>query len=213
MREKILKSIPITNKNILRSLKFAFIPIMILIFSFDIYAQSTNLMFKNLWYGFNTGNYPSSLFPTSGALADFDNDSDLDVVVSNFSITTGFTILFNNGHGLFLNPVQYPSPKPSKGIVVADFNNDGFKDLAVSNYGYLGQGNTISLLLNNGNGSFAQQLTFLSGNGPYELKAGYLNGDNFLDIVVANQNQKLNVFLNNGGNNFSNRIEYSVFSK
>ncbi len=115
MREKILNSNPIISKNIARSLKFAFIPILILIFSFDLFAQSINLLFKNVWYGFNTGNYPSSLFPTSGALADFDNDSDLDVVVSNFSITTGFTILFNNGHGFFLNPVQYPSSKSSEG--------------------------------------------------------------------------------------------------
>ena len=85
--------------------------------------------------------------------------------------------------------------------------------IAVSNYGYLGQGNTVSLFFNAGTGTFSSQVTFPAGNGPYMIACALINGDNLPDIVAANTEQKVNVLMNSGGSDFSSRTEYNVFSQ
>jgi hypothetical protein len=69
-------------------------------------------------------------------------------------------------------PVGYPSPAPvladsddtgqrrsSVSLTAADFNNDGKLDLAVANSG----ANTVSILLGNGDGTFAPKVDYATG--------------------------------------------------
>ena len=61
-------------------------------------------------------------------------------------------------------------------------NGDGKLDIVVANQG----SNNVGLLLNNGNGTFATQLTYSVGSQPYSVAVADINGDNMLDIIVAN---------------------------
>ena len=63
------------------------------------------------------------------------------------------TVMLGNGDGTFQPPVNYTVGENSKSVVVGDFNGDGKLDLAVANAANL-PGNTVSVLLGNGDGTF-----------------------------------------------------------
>ncbi|MCH7759774.1 VCBS repeat-containing protein, partial [candidate division TA06 bacterium] len=78
-------------------------------------------------------------------------------------------------------------------------------DLAVANY----SSNTISVLLNNGDGTFPPAVNYGAGNGPYSVAILDLDGLNGPDLAVANNNGgNVSVFLNNGNGTFSGFTNY-----
>ena len=66
----------------------------------------------------------------------------------------------------------------------------------VDNFG----ANTLSILLNNGSGGFTPSgAPLATGNNPYDVTVGDLDGDGDLDIAVTNSgSSSVSVFLNNG---------------
>jgi hypothetical protein len=92
------------------------------------------------------------------------------------------------------------------GIATGDFNGDGKPDLAVTN----GFSNDVSILLGNGNGTFASAATFpTDGGAPREVITGDFNGDSKLDLVVANySSDRVAVFLGNGDGTFASAATY-----
>ena len=96
------------------------------------------------------------------------------------------------------------------GVEAADVNGDTHLDLIVANYGRIGLGNTVAVLINEGNGSFAAPVTYPVGPKPYKLGVRDLNGDARPDIVVARDGQKISVLMNTG-EAFSAFVEYAVF--
>ena len=181
----------------------------------DVVASNTSNGFtfaRNVGNGFYSAPvyYTASLLSSDIAAGDFNNDGLKDVVVSN----TGYnwegntiSIFLNLGNASFAQAVNYAVGTGPTGVTAADLDNDGDNYIAVANYGYLGQGSTVSVLINNGNATFQSALTFPGGNAPNKIRAARINGDNFLDLVIANATGKVNLIFNSGNNNFANRVE------
>lgn len=109
----------------------------------------------------------------STCIEDFDNDGDMDFLLSNISDTNKF--YRNNGDGTFTNiyaSTGIPAQVGSWEIQGGDFNNDGFIDFIWQN--------GKELFLNNGDLTFTgYDLGFSEGG------IGDLNNDGFLDLQFA----------------------------
>src|SRR5437762_823927 len=67
-------------------------------------------------------------------------------------------------------------------VAIGDLNSDGRPDLAVANQGSF----NVSVLLGNGDGTFAAAANFSAGFRPLSVAIGDLNGDGHPDLAVAN---------------------------
>ena len=142
--------------------------------------------------------------PVSVAVADFNNDLKLDIVVADQQGNT-VSVVLGNGDGTFQSHVEYFTAASPNGVVVGDFNGDGKLDLAVS----AGNGNTVSVLWGMGDGTFVGQVNAGSGDIPLALASGDFNGDGKLDLVTANSGRNsVSVILNNGNETFQARSDY-----
>ena len=146
--------------------------------------------------------FPQPIAVTTG---DFNNDNNLDVVVLNSS---SYGIMLGNGAGDF-GPLQtFSLGTKASSVSVGDFTGDGKLDLAIANE----QPNSVSILVGNGSGAFTagSTLTFNSPSGIPRLSAvADFNGDNKLDIAVADRNtQAILVFLGNGNGTFAAPASY-----
>ena len=122
--------------------------------------------------------------PYCVALADFNNDTYLDIVVTT-SETDSIVIFFGDGDGTFATSRTYSTGYRSRPytLVISDFNNDHKWDIAVANSGT----SNILLLYGSGNGTFGTEISFSLGYGyhPYSIAVIDMNSDGWMDIVVA----------------------------
>src|SRR5205085_1187753 len=112
----------------------------------------------------------------------------------------------------FLPPVNYAAGAHPTFVAVGDFNGDGTPDLVVANYGsYFSPGDTVSVLLSNGDGSFQSAGTFPAGSRPSSVAVGDFDGDGHLDLAVANEaNDTVSVLLGNGDGTFQTARNFPV---
>ncbi len=161
--------------------------------------------------GYDVGGGPTNA-PLSVAVGDFNGAGWPDLAFAN-SYTNDVGVLLNlcDGGGFFsATPTTYAAGTTPVAVVVGDFNGDGRLDLAVANAG-TDQGGTVSLLLNQGDGGFAGQVSFAVGKMPSALAEGDLNGNGRLDLVVVNfSDRTLSVLLNDGDGGFDAQTTYSV---
>ena len=89
------------------------------------------------------------------------------------------SVFLNQGNGTFTSTANYTLTTGYQPVSVAigDLNSDGKPDLAVANV----LSNTISVFLNQGNGTFPStaNYTYTSGNYPLWVAIGDLNGDGY----------------------------------
>ncbi len=142
--------------------------------------QRINLLYKNNGNGTFTevgalAGVNDGAQSWSTAVEDFDNDGDMDFLLSNISDTN--KLYRNNGNGTFTDVYASSGIGPQVGsweVQTGDFNNDGLIDFMWSN--------GKQLYLNNGN------LTFTGYNLIFNQGAmGDLNNDGFLDIQMKNK--------------------------
>lgn len=79
-----------------------------------------------------TGLGVAPFVPRSVAIADFDEDGRLDVVVGLHSGSHFVAVLLGDGEGGFQPPVTYETGIEAQVVAVADFNADGHSDVAVA---------------------------------------------------------------------------------
>jgi hypothetical protein len=138
----------------------------------------------------------------SVAVADVNQDGLPDIVVTNMCTQTsgcyGVAVLINNGIGGFNSPVGYDSGGlETGGVVVGDVNNDGAPDLVLTSncQPQTCAGGTLTLLLNNGDGTFAKAVELSDSKGPVAI--GDMNNDGNLDLVTGS-----GIMIGNGDGTF-----------
>ena len=176
----------------------------------------------------NLGNYGQG-----AACADYDNDGNVDLYVTNF----GANVLYrNNGNGTFTDvtvSAGVGDPGWSSSACFLDYNSDGHLDLFVVNYlvysldvpylpcgedgihtychPSLFEGAPDTLYRNNGDGTFTDvsQASGVGGIGGMFHGKGLggvsadFNNDGAPDLYVANDDTRNDFFYNNGDGTFS----------
>jgi len=93
------------------------------------------------------------------------------------------------------------------GVATADFNRDGKLDLVVTSSG----GNSASVLLGKGDGTFQPPVNYATDYQPAYVSVGDFNGDGKLDLVVANSGSNtVSILLGNGDGTFQPAINDTV---
>jgi hypothetical protein len=147
------------------------------------------------------------------ALGDLNNDGKLDLAVT-YHNSEVVSVLMGNGDGTFGQATNYTrgSAPQGFGLALGDVNGDGHLDIVVANTQDSNPNNSsLSVLLNNGDGTFAPHTDYAVGNRPRVVALGDLNGDGHLDIISANEAiGDVSVLLGHGDGTFGPNTDYGV---
>jgi hypothetical protein len=155
--------------------------------------------------------YPAGDEPVGIECCDVDGDGDLDLVTANRS-PSQVNVLLNNGvSGGVLQlsaPAAYAVGLAPWGVRCLRLNADARVDLVTSNF----TGKSASVLINNGNGSFAPHVDYATAqNGTYYVDTCDLDGDLDEDVVVSNlTGATITSFRNNGDGTLTKIGSYST---
>lgn len=117
------------------------------------------------------------------AAGDFNGDGKLDVAAGYGCGSAAISVLLGNGNGTFQPFVDYATAPEPVAVAVGDFNGDGKLDIATANFGNFA-GNTVSILLGNGDGTFQPHVEYQADGGSQDLVVADFNGDGKLDLAV-----------------------------
>ena len=156
------------------------------------------------------------LNPTSVAIGDFDGDGYLDLAVANHN-SANVSILQGYGDGSFSPPTNFAVGSGPISVAIGDFDGDGKPDLAVAN-----AGGGVSILRNTspyaipgipGTILFGAATNITVGSLPRFVAIGDFDGDNKLDLAVANGNDNnVSIFLNTSPPPGTGTISFSFWA-
>ncbi|WBA43500.1 T9SS type A sorting domain-containing protein [Hymenobacter canadensis] len=141
--------------------------------------------------GFNT---------SSVALADFNRDSHMDMVLTNPNANQVKVVAAAfNGVSISWSIGQFTLDLPTGGIrpvsvATSDVNRDFLPDLAVANEG----SNNVTVLLNQGGTQFGTQALYSLSGSPRQVLLTDLNRDNEPEMLVLTADNRLQVFQHTG---------------
>ena len=164
----------------------------------DVYVGDNQV---SILRGNGDGTFQSPIFLTAGdspvaiITAQFNDDNRdgwvnerdaVDLAVVNLD-SNEVTIFVNDGGGEFPTGIDVPASSSTAAMPIsltaADLDRDGDLDLAVADLA----SDTVSILVNAGNGSFVRLPDALSaGTGPQAVIAADLEGDGDFDLIVTN---------------------------
>lgn len=140
--------------------------------------------------------------PQSISVGDLNGDARPDIVTSNFTGSNLVSVLLNtspgNGSTSFAAKSDFTAGSFPTDVAIADLDNDANAEMIVTN----GNANSVTIFKNTISGgilSFQPKTEIPSGTFPVSVVAGEINGDNWMDFVVANNSSStITVFKNTG---------------
>lgn len=173
------------------------------------YGQN-NLLYRNDGSGTFTF-MNTSIVSTDGGFSetcswgDYDNDSDLDLYVTNSDPPFNNYLYMNNGSGDFIKidtGIAVSETFTSRGITWIDYDNDGDQDIFVCNE----NNQKNNLYENMGSGYFVK---ITAGDIVNDVASswtgswGDIDNDGDMDLFVGNWGQSDNLYINNGDKTFA----------
>jgi hypothetical protein len=145
--------------------------------------------------------------PAWTAIADFNGDGKADLAVAT---DNGVSFLPGNGDGTFGTRQDVAAGGQASYLAAADLNGDGKPDLAAINPQTAGGGgNSLTVLLGNGNGTFNLSKTYPTRVGPGSVTVADFNHDGKPDLAVPTffgptaANSTVQLFQNAGAGKFT----------
>ncbi len=135
------------------------------------------------------------------ALADFDGNGTLDLVVVNGGGQAD-AVYSNDGSGNF-SPMATLGNSFGQAVAVGDFNNDGNRDIAIAAVG----GNPV--YHGNGNGGFSLHATLGNANS-LDVAVAEFDANGRGDLVFANVGSASRVWTKNSGAGFSSADQLNI---
>jgi hypothetical protein len=127
------------------------------------------------------------------AIGDIDGDGKQDLVVAN-AISNTVSVFRNTSasgsitSGSFAAKVDFATGENPFGIAIGDIDGDGKPDIVIVNH----LSSTVSVFRNTSSsgsitsGSFAAKVDFATGESPFDVAIGDIDGDGKPDLVVSN---------------------------
>lgn len=107
----------------------------------------------------------------------------------------------------FSPPTNFPVGLSPFGTALGDVDGDGESDIVTANF----YGDSISVLLGNGDGTFGAKADFGAGSEPFRVELADIDGDGNLDAVVTNNGSaSVSVLLGAGDGTFGPAVNLSV---
>ncbi len=123
--------------------------------------------------------------PAQIVSADFNGDGLADIATANFDDSTVSILLGAVAGCMPFGSIVLPPGAHPDALAVGDVNGDGRLDLITANANGWNQPGTLSVLLGDGDGSFALRTNVSVDRGPRGVVIGDFNGDGRADLATA----------------------------
>ena len=128
----------------------------------------------------SSSNFSVGRGPLELAVADVNQDNNLDIVTPNYR-SNDVSVLLGNGDGTFTRAGNFTTGGSGpEGVVIKDINGDGNPDIMVNNINSA----TVAVLPGNGDGTFGLPTSFPAGGRPVGVTGKDLNRDGKLHLVL-----------------------------
>jgi len=158
--------------------------------------------------------YATGAAPQMVRIADMNRDGVADLVSVDLNGST-VSVLVGRSDGTFATAASQSTAFNPYSGAVGDLDGNGTLDVVTANYS-AGNGNSVSVLLGNGDGSLAPRTDFITGIAgvvPVAVAIADLDRDGNADLAVANYvGATIAVLLGNGDGSLRAHQDYSIGS-
>ena len=149
--------------------------------------------------------YRTGPFPIDVTVGDVNRDGKRDLVVADSgeytdAVGSAVSVLLNTGGAGFARKHDYRVRGGAEAVALADLNSDGAVDVATVNPVASSGPDSVSVLVNRGDGTLEGSIAYRVGLGPIGVSAADLDGDRRADLVTADFNSAgVSLLLNRPG--------------